>query len=290
MLINKTRGFSLLELLLAMSIGLIIITIIGKTFINCNRTYKIETSLSIMQENAGFAARMMREAVQTAGMVGAAKMAFYLPLQNQGTSLYNQIDFNNYFTVYHGNNNIWQPSLPDFLEIQPKLNTDVIMIKSMSAITANLKKDLNESNKIYVSFMPEFNQDDDIIIADCLHVVTARIKSVYRSPENQQQILTTTQIIHGKFNSGTEVGKIQSNVFYIHDTGRKNIRGKKIYSLYHVSATDRKEELLSNIVNMKISALIKNKLLKVALTLFAEDRTLLPAKTFQFTIRLFNHA
>lgn len=286
---SQHQGFSLLELLLSMSIGLVVIMVIGKAFINFNKIYKVESSVAQMQENARFSVHMIRGLSASAGMVGSARMAFYLPIKNQGVSALNQIDINNYFTVYHGANNIWQPPLPQIFKIKPKNNTDVIAIKCMAPITANLVQNLNESNKIYVSLAPDFYKNDDIVISDCLHVVLARIKSVRRSIIKQRQILTTTQIIHDKFDLNAEVGKIQTNVFYVKSTGRKNIHGETIYALYYVNANGRKDELIPNIIGLKISDVIKNKIIKVKLLLTSEDNALLKPKNFQFFIRLFNH-
>jgi len=121
-------------------------------------------------------------------------------------------------------------------------------------------------------------------------VVLAHIKSVYYSVKNQQQILTMTQIIHDKFDLNAEAGKIQTNIFYIQNTGRKNIRGEKIYSLYHVNANGRKDELIPNVVDLKVSSLVKNKIIKIKLTLMSENDAILKSKNFQFFIRLFDHA
>lgn len=287
---NRLEGFSLLELLLSMSIGLIVIMVIGKIFIGFNKNYKIGDSLALMQENARFTAYMVRTAFASAGMVGSAKIAFYLPITNQGVGTFKQINFDNYFTVYHGTNNTWQPPLPKIFKIKPKNNTDVIAIKFMAPITANLVQKLNGSDKVYVGLAPDFYKNDDIIIADCLHVVLVHLKSVRRSMIKSRQILTTTQIIHDTFDLNAEVGKIRTNIFYIKSTGRKNIRGKKIYALYYVDTNGRNDELISNIVDLKVSDVIKNKIIKIKLLLASQDSALLNPKKFQFFVRLFDHA
>ena len=43
---NKNTGFSLLELLSAMLIGLIIVMLLSEVFVRCNHNYKIENALT----------------------------------------------------------------------------------------------------------------------------------------------------------------------------------------------------------------------------------------------------
>ncbi|MGD9108447.1 MAG: hypothetical protein PVI75_04680 [Gammaproteobacteria bacterium] len=278
---SKIIGFSLLELLSAMLIGLILLMVISKVFIEFNKTHKIENALSIMQENARFAAHIIRGAVASAGVIGPAKLTDYLPITNAGVTAINQINTNNYFVVYKGMNNIWVPVVPKTFNITPKKNTDVIAVKNIEPISSILTQDLDNSNKIHVSFFPKFNENDDIIITDCFHVVLAHVQSVFRSAITKKQILTTTRIINDKFKTGAEIGTIQTQVFYIKKTANSA-------SLCYVNSNGRTDELVPDILDLKVSDWIKNKIIKIKLLLNPPSHVALEPKYFQFDAEVFN--
>ena len=268
--LHKSQGFSLLELLCAMSIGLIIILLLGEIFVNFKKTYAIESALSSMQENARFAAYIMRYAIEQAGFIGSAKITNKFPIIDYGVRTINQITNKNYFML----------TVPKVFNINPKNGADVVVAKSMAAITANLTQDLNNSNKIYVTLNPKFNSNDDIIIADCSHAVLVHLRSAYSYPNKNQQILTATRIINDKFNQNAEVGKIQTNAFYI---------PKNKDALYIIDANGKRSELIPNIIGLKITSYptkildwSKIKVLKIKLLLVSQDNVLPKAKEYQF--------
>ena len=270
MSLRKPQGFSLLELLCAMSIGLIIILLLGEVFVNFKKTYAIENALSAMQENARFAAYIMRYAVEQAGFIGSAKITAAFPIIDCGVRTINQINNKNYFML----------TAPEVFNINPKNGTDVVVAKSMASITANLIRDLNYSNKIYVTLNPKFNKNDDIIIADCSHAALVHLRSAYSYPNKSQQILTATRIIKDKFNQNAEVGKIQTNVFYI---------PKDKDALYIVDANGKRSELIPNVMSLKIASYptkisdwSKIKALKIKLLLVSQKNVLPKAKEYQF--------
>lgn len=279
---NQTIGLSLLELLSAMLISLILIMLISEVFIEFNKTHKLENALSIIQENARFTAHIIRSAVASAGVIGPVKLTDYLPITNAGVAAINQINADNYFVVYKGVNSVWVPALPKTFNIEPKENTDVIAVKNIEPITSILTRDLNDGDKICVSFNPKFNQNTDIIIADCFHAVLAHVQSVFRSSITKKQILTTTCIIHDKFKAGAEIGTIQTQVFYIKKTTNSS-------SLYYVNSNGRTDELIPDILDLKVYDWIKHKVVKIKLLLNPPDHVALEPKNFQFDAELFNH-
>ncbi|MGD9153051.1 MAG: hypothetical protein PVG30_05295 [Gammaproteobacteria bacterium] len=279
---SKIIGFSLLELLSAMLIGLILLMVISEVFIEFDQTHKIESALSMMQENARFAAHIIHSAVASAGVIGPAKLTNYFPITDTGVTAINQINASNYFVVYKGINNIWTPVLPKTFNITPKKNTDVIAVKNIEPITAVLTQDLDGSNQIHVSFNPKFNEKDDIIIADCFHAVLAHVQSVFRSAVTKKQVLTTTRIINDKFKVGAEVGAVQTQIFYIKKTANSA-------SLYYVNSNGRTDELIPNVSDLQVSDWIKNKVMKIKLLLNSPDCVKLEPKHFQFNAELFNH-
>ena len=286
------KGFSLIELLCAMAIGLIIITVVVEVFIDFKKTHSIEKALAEIQENGRFAAYIIRNSVEHAGLIGCAKFTNFFPIYNYGVGALNKINLANYFMVYKGKDNVWQPAIPQIFKIRPKPDTDVIVVRGMAAMTTRLIQSVNNDVNLYVGLNPKFNKKDDVMIADCSHAVLAHLKSTYQSIAKKRQRLTATQTIKQEFAADAEVGEMQTRVFYINDTKRKNKKGEKIYALYQVDERGRKAELISNVIDMKIFCYELRQgnvvqVVKIKLLLVSQDDVLAKAKNIILIIKYF---
>lgn len=65
--LNTERGFSLVELMIAMSLGVFIIGGLISVFISSSQNYKIQQGLTEVQEKGRYAIRVLREDIQNAG-------------------------------------------------------------------------------------------------------------------------------------------------------------------------------------------------------------------------------
>ncbi len=69
---NKTRGITLIELLIAMVISLVLLLGVGTIYFNSKRTYLVQEEFAHMQEGARMAMRFMIEDIRMAGYIGCA--------------------------------------------------------------------------------------------------------------------------------------------------------------------------------------------------------------------------
>ncbi|PKO49101.1 MAG: hypothetical protein CVU31_02190 [Betaproteobacteria bacterium HGW-Betaproteobacteria-4] len=68
-IVSSERGFSLVELMVAMVIGLIVVLVVGTLFMNSRQTYMAQDANSRLQENARYATELFGRQVRTAGYV-----------------------------------------------------------------------------------------------------------------------------------------------------------------------------------------------------------------------------
>ncbi len=68
-----TRGFSLIELLLALALGLIVVTGIVQLFVGNSRSYSVMTGQARLQENGRFALDLIARAARSAGFIGCTR-------------------------------------------------------------------------------------------------------------------------------------------------------------------------------------------------------------------------
>jgi len=64
------RGFSLIELMVAMVIGLFVTTVVISVFVSANRSFALDEEFARMQENARFAMRVLSDDLSMAGFWG----------------------------------------------------------------------------------------------------------------------------------------------------------------------------------------------------------------------------
>ena len=68
----KTRGITLIELMIAMVISLVLLLGVGSIYFNSKRTYLVQEEFAHMQESARMAMRFMIEDIRMAGYMGCA--------------------------------------------------------------------------------------------------------------------------------------------------------------------------------------------------------------------------
>ena len=153
--------------------------------------------------------------------------------------------------VYQGNGGGWSPTLPALYRLKPKKNTDVIVMRSMAAITSQLLEPVSV-NQLIINLEPRFKKRDDVILSNCKHAVLLHLQSVSKSTAKQHQRLYATKTIDSVFDLNAEVGEIETTAFFIKSTGRKNTAGKGIDALYAMNSRGRKTELVNGVTAMKV--------------------------------------
>lgn len=66
----RLSGFSLVEFMVAMTLGLLVVLAVGHVYLNSSRTYRTQDALSRLQENARYALETLSYDVRMAGQVG----------------------------------------------------------------------------------------------------------------------------------------------------------------------------------------------------------------------------
>lgn len=174
----NTSGFTLLECLLAISIGAIFLTISVNVLLGFKKTY-VKNQIQISnQEKARFAKNILARAISTAGYSSCGnpiKSAIYVYKQN---------------------------------------NSDAIVIRKISTQTAELKKQ-NDGEVVINSLKPAFKGDDELFITDCLHSELKKIVHVSSNFMNHSQYIELSGALKFRFLPTTIIGQFQTSTFYI---------------------------------------------------------------------------
>ena len=69
--INRSRGVTLIELMIAMVISTIVLLGVGTVYSSSKRSYKVQEEMARLQENARYAFNVMSRDIRGAGFIGS---------------------------------------------------------------------------------------------------------------------------------------------------------------------------------------------------------------------------
>lgn len=195
--VNRIRGaggFTLVELMVALTIGLIIIVAVGRIFISTRTTHQTDTGLARVQENARFAMDFVQREIRMAGYLGClgdvTKLVnnlnspttdayrFGVGLEGHeanttgpGASAYAIAANPDPATASTGD---WTPALPAAVANQVMPGTDVVVVRRMSdtliPLQNNGSDEYHDAAGVFVANTADANalaQGDILILTDC---------------------------------------------------------------------------------------------------------------------------
>ncbi|MDF1691175.1 MAG: PilW family protein [Zhongshania sp.] len=256
---KKQRGFGLVELMIAVTLGILLSTAVVQVFLATSSSSRMLDSMAQIQENARFAMRFLSREIRMAGYIGCSSIS--------------AADFNNIAkpvtttftpdTALVGVDNVGSSDA-----LSAVIGTDRITIKRATdqfiTITGNLSPD-NANIKIEDNSIG-FVKNDFVIITDCLNGDMFRITN---NPKNKGEGQTTLTHANGSntdnrlskiYTGEAEVFGFEEIEFFIGDTGRKSSAGNPINALYFQKLTlgsggvvSPRTELVEGIENMQLS-------------------------------------
>ncbi len=166
---KNQNGLSLIELMIAMLIGVLLLLGATGLFMSNKRIYREQDSMGRLQENARFATELLIRDIRTAGYVGcAAQVAF---VTNNMTGMTNDDQLLSLINPIEGSENgaVFEPSdsaLPT--NPAPLAGTDAITVRFMetTGVTITSAMATVASNPI-VSDTTNISANDIVAISDC---------------------------------------------------------------------------------------------------------------------------
>jgi len=166
----KQHGITLVELMVAMVIGLLVTAGVGQIFVSTQKTYRITEEQSRLQENARFAIGFMTKDVREAGYTGCrtienmnVQTVANAPIPSYGAS--NTINGNEATSA-----TVWAPALAASINGTVVGGTDVITIQKGSSCGATLTGPMTASNAVIKVSAPNscnLAAGDPLMISDC---------------------------------------------------------------------------------------------------------------------------
>ncbi len=163
---SNAKGFSMVELMVAMLIGLMILASVSVVLVNSKRNYTTQDSMARLQENARFAIQLMSHDLRAAGYFGCA---------DEISTVHNQLNAAaSDFYIFDTANAVegseskgtWQPS--GTTNSLSRAGTDGISVRYADNGSVSITKEMTtEAASMQVSSTSGLQEGDIIMVADC---------------------------------------------------------------------------------------------------------------------------
>lgn len=229
------QGYSLIELLIAISLSLFLSMGIITIFIYNKNSYQLTQSLNTIPGKAHLALHLLSHDIRMAGFIGCVRLIDVFTLKKH-------LSPDTCLVVWHKGYTTAKISLPKLAGYQK--NSDVILIQFLDPNTFPIKE--AKSTHIIFAHRVRFRPKDVLLISDCQHAELIRWNDIHLA--NNYQI-------------NSEIGLFNKVIYYIADTGRMSEVGQRIYALYRRNLNQsiyKPVELIEGIKSMSIRVGMKN--------------------------------
>ncbi|RTE64375.1 prepilin-type N-terminal cleavage/methylation domain-containing protein [Amphritea opalescens] len=158
---NQT-GLSLIELMIAMVIGLLLTAAVLQVFVGSRATYSMQTGLAKLQENGRFATQYLSRDLRKTGFMGCSSSNTLTSiLVDDGSAIWDFIDFSNELS---GEDDV--DGTATYGTKSPIAGTDTITIKYADSGNKCTVSQLTGTD-ISCDATPSFEKGDVLIMSDC---------------------------------------------------------------------------------------------------------------------------
>ncbi|TLY47880.1 MAG: hypothetical protein E6K54_04275 [Gammaproteobacteria bacterium] len=232
---SREQGYSLIELMLAISLSLFLSMGIINIFIYGKNVYQLTQSLNIIPNKARLAFYLLSHDIRMAGFIGCVRLLDILTLKNQ-------LSIDTSLVVWHRGYTTAKLSLPKLARYQK--NSDVILIQFLDPNTFPIKE--AKFKHIVFARRAIFHPKDVLLISDCQHAELIHWNNIH---------------LINRYQMDSEIGIFNKIIYYIADTGRLNEGGERIYALYRRNLNQsiyKPIELIEGVKSMSIRLGMKN--------------------------------
>jgi type IV pilus assembly protein PilW len=187
-------GLSMIELMIAMVIGLILTAAVLQVFVGSRVTYSMQSGLAKLQENGRFATQYLSRDLRKAGFMGCStNNSLANTVIDDGSDVWDFIDFSN---VLSGEDNVdGTASYGTADPRSPLVGTDVVIIKYADSDGGCTVEDHNPTAASVRCELPHaFQKGDVLIVSDCSHT------AVFQQ-SNTNNNATTATVVHNTGNA-----------------------------------------------------------------------------------------
>lgn len=259
---GNQRGFSLVELMIAMTIGFIVLAGIGYLYLESRQAFRGMDNLSRMQESARYALEIMSRDIRMAGYRGCASSSV-TPVNTLNNPTSYAYDFATPINGFDATAGAWSPALPTgtggLSGSSILVGTDAITLRgSFGGGTTVTDQPGNSSADLKVTTPNDLAIDDIVMVTDCNAASVFQITNMNVSGAGQNVVHNTggaspgnaTKDLGHRYANG-EIVKMQSKSYFIR-TGASGRPALWQFDNYKPAGGSNPAEIAEGIENMQI--------------------------------------
>ncbi|MGB0468085.1 MAG: PilW family protein, partial [Pontibacterium sp.] len=166
----KQRGLSMIELMVALVIGLLLTAGVLQMFVSSKATYTLQSELAKMQENARFAVEFMARDLRMAGYMGCSKNTTMAnTLRDSGGTVYAQYDLSSPVSLEDNYVTADGTSIPLPTGASPLAGSDIISVKFADGEGSCSIKDVPSESSVTIrcNSPHDFQKGEILLVSDC---------------------------------------------------------------------------------------------------------------------------
>lgn len=255
----RNKGFTLIELMIAMTISIVLIGGMVELFLSSRQAYRLQESQARMQEDARFIFHVFSNSIRQAGYVGCNSRRpgnIVNTLNNSGSFFYR---FDRAIEGFEAVSNAWEPAINT-----SDLATSLTFVNENDIVAVRGSPD--NSVRVVEPFMPltsaalhvtKFNnlkQFDIVMVTDCLSASVMQITNA--NPHTAGTIAHNTGVgtpgnatknLGKIYRDDAEIVKMVTRVFFIAEDSNSSLP-----TLYHKVETNNPEPLVEGVQGLQI--------------------------------------
>lgn len=253
MIFRQHRGFTIVELMISIALGMLIIAGVAQVYLSNRNSFTTEEGLARVQENGRYANYMLSKDLRMAGFVGCGnqnniRIANLIKTPSYVLSLDNPV------RGYDSPASSFSPLLPANITGKALPGSDVIEVRMASFANARLSDDMHKNNNpIPMVNRSSINAGDPVLITDC------KVGDLFIAGSNNSAAVITHTVsnntqneLSNAYTKNAKVMQFLYYAYYVKDTGRTNDSGQPIYALVRQNVNGTEEEIADGVEKMRI--------------------------------------
>ena len=239
--LHRQQGVTLVELMIALAIGLLVTVAMLKVYVDASGMYRFNEGLARVQENGRFALEFIRRDARVAGFWGCNSNAKPNPGIKEASDAY--IDVDRYITGTEGGDND-----PDSITFRSATGSGSLVTVGMS----------NTGDNVTVEIPNALKKNMAVLISDCENGDVFQITDISGSALAHAAGANASPNLSKAYAAGARVYEARQATYCVADGEGKDKKGNPIPSLRRAKgkgsadACKAGEELLEGIENMQI--------------------------------------
>ncbi len=254
---RRQSGFSLLELMIALSIGLVAVAAVSAVLVSSSRIYRVSENRAQIQENARFSLSVLEQDVRQSGFMGCFNPVLYP--KNLVNNVKDKAPWENNYQTWIGGfeagASSWSPVLEAKIgtaTIKPLIGNDVLVVRMPASASVALSDTLTpKTEPLQVTNTKGFVKGNLAIVSDCssadlfvIGTLAADKKIVHAADAN------TTSALSKIYHEGEATVTPVTTVSYFIAAASDGVAGNN--ALWRQDGVSAPEEIVDGVENMQL--------------------------------------